>query len=249
MAQMNELAVDIARKRFPASGRSPALTALEDVHFTVSRGRLACLLGPSGCGKTTLLNIVAGLDRDYDGQVMLPRTSPEVAPVLGYVFQTPRLLPWRTVEENIGLVLRPDAERGVIDDLLALTDLDAFRHAYPERLSVGMSRRAALARAFAVEPDLLLMDEPFVSLDEPTAQRLRRTLLDLWRRRPTTILFVTHDTREALQLADRLIRLTPSPGRIEAVNDIDLSRDERGDPTTIEQLRRRLFGGEPAPGR
>jgi NitT/TauT family transport system ATP-binding protein len=93
------------------------------------------------------------------------------------------------------------------------------------------------------------MDEPFVSLDEPTAQRLRRTLLDLWRRRPTTILFVTHDTREALQLADRLIRLTPSPGRIEAVNDIDLSRDERGDPTTIEQLRRRLFGGEPAPGR
>jgi NitT/TauT family transport system ATP-binding protein len=153
------------------------------------------------------------------------------------VFQTPRLLPWRTVAENIRLVLRPRQNANVVDELLALTGLSAFRDAYPERLSVGMSRRVALARAFAVEPDLLLMDEPFVSLDEETAEKLRQLLLDIWRRRPTTVLFVTHDKREAVLLADRIVRLTASPGTVDRIVAVDIPREQRGDSSIIESWR------------
>lgn len=236
---MNEIVVDIKTKQFPATAATACVTALKDLRFSVSQGEFVCVLGPSGCGKTTLLNIVAGLDRDYDGNVTTPGNSTESAPVLGYVFQTPRLLPWRTVEENIRLVLRPDQDAGVVDDLLAMTGLSEFPNMYPERLSVGMSRRVALARAFAVEPDLLLMDEPFVSLDEATAHRLRLTLLDIWRRRPATVLFVTHDTREAVMLADRIIKLSPAPGSVESIVDVDLPRERRIDPTIVEDWRNR----------
>jgi ABC-type nitrate/sulfonate/bicarbonate transport system ATPase subunit len=161
--------------------------------------------------------------------------------VIGYVFQTPRLLPWRTVEENITLVLDPaQARSGIVDEMLAATGLLDFRHAYPERLSVGMARRVALARAFAVAPDLLLMDEPFVSLDEPTADRLRALLLDIWQARPTTILFVTHDTREAARLADRVIALTPSPGSVQSIVAIDTPRHERVAPDVIDRIRQQI---------
>jgi ABC-type nitrate/sulfonate/bicarbonate transport system ATPase subunit len=115
--------------------------------------------------------------------------------------------------------------------------LSDFRDTYPERLSVGMSRRVALVRAFAVEPDLLLMDEPFVSLDEATAQKLRQMLLDIWQRRPTTVLFVTHDTREAVLLADRIVRLTASPGTVDRIIVVDIPRRQRGDSQIIEAWR------------
>jgi NitT/TauT family transport system ATP-binding protein len=134
-------------------------------------------------------------------------------------------------------VLRPGQNIGIVDELLAMTGLSEFRETYPERLSVGMSRRVALARAFAVEPDLLLMDEPFVSLDEATAQKLRQTLLEIWRRRPTTVLFVTHDTREAVLLADRIVRLTASPGTVDKNIAVDIPRQQRGDSEIIESWR------------
>lgn len=243
MAAMSELRVDIRQKRFAAVGNAPPLVALEGLSFTAAAGEFICVTGPSGCGKTTLLNIVAGLDRDYTGTISLPAGRQRRAPVIGYVFQKPRLLPWRTVEENIGVVLTPEQRRTrVVDDLLAATGLTEFRHVYPERLSVGMTRRVALARAFAVEPDLLLMDEPFVSLDEKTADRLRALLLDVWGRRPTTILFVSHDTREVVQLADRIVLLTPSPGRVEALLPVPVPRAERTDPAQIERLRQSLLG-------
>ncbi len=245
MAAMSGLEIDVRLKRYPAVGRAAPHIALKDLRFTARRGEFVCLLGPSGCGKTTLLNIIAGLDRDFDGQVSLPTAPGKEEPVIGYVFQNPRLLPWRTVIENIKLVLTPEqAASGIVEDLLAATELQEFPHAYPERLSVGMSRRVALVRAFAVQPDLLLMDEPFVSLDEPTADRLRLLLLEIWRAHPTTVLFVTHDTREAAVLADRIILLSSAPGSIVMDLPIDIPRCERNDPAIIESIRQRLNGGD-----
>ena len=238
---MSALTIDIDLKQFSAAAGMPPITALRNLRFTVSRGEFVCVLGPSGCGKTTLLNIVAGLDRDYSGHVMVAPISAGAEPTLGYVFQTPRLLPWRTAAENIQLALRPGQDPRIVDDMLSMTGLSEFGNTYPERLSVGMSRRVALARAFAVEPDLLLMDEPFVSLDETTAQRLRLMLIDIWHRRPTTVLFVTHDTREAVMLADRIVRLSSSPGSVESIIDIDIPRHQRADQTVIEAWRNRML--------
>jgi NitT/TauT family transport system ATP-binding protein len=224
-------------------GRAPAITALKDLRFGLKSREFVCVLGPSGCGKTTLLNIIAGLDRRFDGRVSLSPATGRNTPVIGYVFQQPRLLPWRTVEENISLVLTSEQSRsGMVDELIEAMGLLEFRHAYPERLSVGMTRRVALARAFAVQPDLLLMDEPFVSLDEPTAERLRMLLLDIWQSRPTTVLFVTHDTREATRLPDRVIVLTPSPGTLQSIVAIDTPRARRGDPECIDAMRHRIRG-------
>jgi NitT/TauT family transport system ATP-binding protein len=245
---VNELWIDIVAKRFPAVGQAPPVTAIANLKFSVRGGEFVCILGPSGCGKTTMLNIIAGLDRDYEGKIALPAAASRPKPVIGYVFQTPRLLPWRTVQENIDLVLKTDQDRsGIVDELLEATGLAQFRHAYPERLSVGMTRRVALARAFAVGPDLLLMDEPFVSLDEPTAQRLRSLLLDIWQARPTTVLFVTHDTREAAQLADRVVVLTPSPGSVRSIVAIDTPRRARTDPETLDRIRQEILQHAPIP--
>jgi NitT/TauT family transport system ATP-binding protein len=239
---VSELWIDIIGKRFPAVGQAPPVTAIANLQFSVSGGEFVCVLGPSGCGKTTLLNIIAGLDRDYEGRITLPTAASRPRPVIGYVFQTPRLLPWRTVQENIELVLNAAQDQtGIVDEFLEATGLAEFRHAYPERLSVGMTRRVALARAFAVKPDLLLMDEPFVSLDEPTAQRLRSLLLDIWQARPTTVLFVTHDTREAAQLADRVVVLTPSPGSVRSIVAIGTPRTGRADPETLDRLRQQIL--------
>lgn len=234
---MKEVTIDIALKRFASAGSASPLVALRDLRFSVKPGEFVCVLGPSGCGKTTLLNIIAGLDGDFSGQINGGGSPNLTSPVIGYVFQTPRLLPWRTVAENIQLVLRPEQDTGIVDELLTMTGLSQFRDAYPERLSVGMSRRVALVRAFAVEPDLLLMDEPFVSLDEATAQKLRQMLLDIWQRRPTTVLFVTHDTREAVLLADRIIKLTASPGTVDKIIAVDVPRQQRGDSGIIESWR------------
>jgi len=234
---MKELTIDIALKRFVPVGTATPVTALRDLRFSVKPGEFVCVLGPSGCGKTTLLNIIAGLDCDFSGQVNGGGDPNRGGPIIGYVFQTPRLLPWRTVAENIQLALQPGQDPGIVDELLAMTGLSDFRDTYPERLSVGMSRRVALVRAFAVEPDLLLMDEPFVSLDEATAQKLRLMLLDIWQRRPTTVLFVTHDTREAVLLADRIIRLTASPGTVDKIAAVDIPRQQRTDSQIIESWR------------
>ena len=236
---MNAVTIDVSLKRFAAAAQAPPVTVLRDLKFAVARGEFVCVLGPSGCGKTTLLNIVAGLDRDYSGRVIVTATSANAQPTLGYVFQTPRLLPWRTAKENVQLVQRPEHDRQIVAELLSVTGLSEFQNTYPERLSIGMSRRVALARAFAIEPDLLLMDEPFVSLDEATAQRLRLMLLDIWRRRPTTVLFVTHDTREAILLADRIVVLSASPGSVESVFDVDIPREQRNDPAIVEAWRNR----------
>ena len=237
---MAALTVELQGHRFPARGRSPAKQALQEVRFRLGAGERIAVIGPSGCGKSTLLNIIAGLLEGSSGKV-----DSGSAQRLAYVFQEPRLLPWRTVRENLRLVL-PDEPAALarIEPALAEVGLLAAADTHASRLSLGMARRVALARAFVTRPDLLLLDEPFVSLDEPTAWRLRLLLLDLLERHGTSGILVTHALPEAIMLADRLLFLTGSPGRLLAVHDIGLTPAERRCPVAIEACRQRLIADE-----
>ena len=235
------LFAEIRDKRYPGARGAPPHVALAGLSLQAAVGEIVALVGPSGCGKTTFLNIVAGLDRDYAGEVRLaPRPDGQPSRV-GYVFQEPRLLPWRTVYENIGLVLPPHRAEVVVRDMLRAVGLAEVRDRYPPQLSGGMSRRVSIARAFAIEPDLLLMDEPFVSLDHDTVEQLRALLLKLWHARPTTVLFVTHDLREALVLADRLVLLSGAPARVVADVPVGLARNRRHSSAEIERLREEVL--------
>ncbi len=236
---MTQVCIHIVRKSYPTAEGADELCVMENLRLDIKAHEFVCLVGPSGCGKTTLLNIVAGLDHDFDGTIQLANRSQ--TPVIGYVFQTPRLLPWRNIRENIELVLSPDQDHGQVDTLLNIMGLDQFQDYYPERLSLGMSRRVALARAFAIEPDLLLLDEPFVSLDAPTGRRIRELLWDVWCKRPHSVLFVTHDLREAIGLADRLFFLSAAPAGLVAEIEVDIPRDQRCDEKEIEDFRRRIM--------
>ncbi|HEX7969626.1 MAG TPA: ATP-binding cassette domain-containing protein, partial [Stellaceae bacterium] len=207
---MNALEVSVARKVYRAERRE--LLALAGVDFAVPTGQFACIVGPSGSGKTTLLSLIAGLDHAYDGKI---HRGGEAQGRLGMVFQTPRLMPWLNVRDNVCLALEPaPGSSARAEKMLAEMQLGAYLDAFPGQLSGGQKRRVALARAFVNDPDLLLLDEPFQSLDAPTAQHLRDLLLALWSRRRPTILFVTHDLREALSLADRVLFLSAGPGRV-----------------------------------
>ena len=239
--------LDVRIDRKDYSGRvsnSAPFQALQDFHFQIEDGQFACLIGPSGCGKSTLLNIIGGLDRQFAGQVMLDGHIPDGD--IGYMFQSPRLMPWLTVIDNVKLVL-PDTSTADqrARELLTAMALDDVLDAYPNRLSGGMQRRVALARAFATEPKLLLMDEPFISLDAPAAGRLRAMLIELWQRRRTKVLFVTHDLREALALGDKVMFMTASPGRIILEKTIELPRPRTVDDAEIAALHARLLGQHP----
>ena len=231
--------IRIEGKTWPAvAGRVPQ-PVLGKVELEVVRGSFVVLTGPSGCGKSTLLNIIAGLDNDFAGTV----TFDPPGPSLTYVFQSPRLLPWRTVYQNIALALpEGDARAALIPELIGRVGLAGAADAYPERLSLGMQRRAALARGFVVEPDILLMDEPFVSLDDPTAQDLRALLIDLWSRRPTTVLFVTHDRAEAVTVGTRILRMGGVPATVIQDQAVELTREKRADASAVLDEQRRIFG-------
>lgn len=229
---MAALSVAVREKRFAPVGRAPARQALGELAFTVAEGETLAVLGPSGCGKTTLLNLVAGLDRDFSGRIDRPDRP------LAVVFQEPRLLPWRTVADNLRFVLGPvpDAEPRIMTALAEVGLADAA-HVFASRLSLGMARRVALARAFLVRPALLLLDEPFVSLDATTAERLRLLVLELLERHRTTAVLVTHDLREAVMLAGRILVLGPSPGRILGDLPVGLSAAARRHPADVEAAR------------
>jgi NitT/TauT family transport system ATP-binding protein len=216
----DRLDVDIKRKCYrKASGGE--FQVLGDVALTIGSGEIAALIGPSGCGKTTLLRIIVGLDADFDGTVRLPAHGR-----LGVVFQEPRLLPWRTVEDNVRLAAA-QASDAALDTLFGTLGLAAHRRHYPSELSLGQARRVALARAFAVEPELLVLDEPFVSLDAELATRLRGELAELVARRPVTTLLVSHDVDEVIGLADRIFLLSGSPARVLADMAIQNPRSAR----------------------
>lgn len=208
------------------------------VSLEVGEGEFVVFVGPSGCGKSTLLNIIAGLDRDYEGAIDLGPAKDGVT----FIFQTPRLLPWRTLYENIALAL-PDGDprHAEIPAMLDRVGLREAQNAYPEMLSLGMQRRAALARGFILEPKILLMDEPFVSLDDPTAASLRELLMDLWRRHPTTVIFVTHDRSEAIQLGTRILRLAPGQASVAQDVAVTLTDAQRHDRAAVLQEQSRIF--------
>ncbi len=230
--------IRVTTKIFPPVGERDAQLVLSNVAFDVEPRSFLVLTGPSGCGKSTLLNIIAGLDPDFEGKIDLGPGKDRMT----YVFQSPRLLPWRTVYENIALVL-PDGDPRLknIPEMLERVGLSAHANAYPERLSLGMQRRASLARGFILEPEILLMDEPFVSLDDPTAQSLRKLLIDLWNSHPTTVIFVTHDRAEAVQLGTRILRL--APGRASVLQDapVRLTTAERLDRAAVLAEQMRIF--------
>jgi len=219
------LEVDITGKTFE-SAAGGTHEVLAPIKFALQSGEVGVLIGPSGCGKSTMLRIILGLDRDFEGHIARP---PEAR--IGMVFQEPRLLPWRTVEQNVRLAA-PQATDAALDTLFQALSLTAHREHYPGELSLGLARRVALARAFAVEPDLLLLDEPFVSLDDALAARLRDELADLVNRRPVTTLLVTHNVEEAIGLADRLLLLSLSPARVLA--DVPVTRPRT--PRTADEL-------------
>ena len=219
-------------------GRGEGRLALAGVDLEVAEGEFVCVVGPSGCGKTTLLNILGGLDRAYSGTLTyispagteLPPTTP---PHSAYVFQESRLLPWLNVRENVAFVLDgPRRDRAArADAWLEKVGLAGFERYYPGQLSAGMRQRVAVARAFVVEPEILLMDEPFSALDELTGLRLRNELLRLWEERGCTVVFVTHNPIEAVYLADRVVVMSGGPGRV--VAELPVSR-RLGRPRRIE---------------
>jgi ABC-type nitrate/sulfonate/bicarbonate transport system ATPase subunit len=228
----SQLEVNIRNKCFRAASGARR-HVLGEISLALLPGEVGALVGPSGCGKTTLLRIIAGLDDDFDGRVRLPAPGK-----LGVVFQEPRLLPWRSVEDNVRL-LAPHAGEAELSELFTTFELSEHRRHYPGELSLGLARRVALARAFAVKPDLLVLDEPFVSLDAKLAVRLRAELAELVSRRPVTTLLVTHSIEEAVGLADRIILLTPSPARVLADVPIDTPRRVRS-PERIAALSREI---------
>jgi ABC-type nitrate/sulfonate/bicarbonate transport system ATPase subunit len=224
-----------------AKGTSP-LRVLDDLSLTVADQELVCLLGPSGCGKSTLLNILAGLDGGYRGQITID--GPE-RPRIGYLFQEPRLLPWLNAERNIEFALGsrgiparrwPDITRRY----LALVGLESFRGYYPHQLSGGMRQRIALARALAVEPDILLMDEPFSGLDEMTARKMRMDLLHIWTSTRKTIVFVTHNAYEATFLGDRILIMSARPGRIHEEVTVKIPRPRDYDDPAVFEVNRQV---------
>lgn len=236
---MSVLDVSITRKFYPPRAGAPGHLAIAGLEFSVAESEFVCILGPSGCGKTTLLNLIAGLDGGYEGQISL---ADGIAEHLAYVFQTPRLLPWRTVRENIALVLdHSEPATRIVTGLIAAVGLEGFADAYPGQLSLGMQRRAALGRAFARDPRILLMDEPFVSLDEAAAERLRALLIEILAERPTIVLFVTHDRREAAKLADRILVLSGAPATLANEVHVTLSPAARSDPDRIEAFCRKYL--------
>jgi ABC-type nitrate/sulfonate/bicarbonate transport system ATPase subunit len=214
----DRLDVTIMRKIY---ARSSQVAILSNVQFGLRPGEVAAIFGPSGCGKTTILKIIAGLDTEFAGSVRRPAGGR-----IGMVFQEPRLLPWRTVEQNIRIAA-PLITASSLSVLLSTFGLESHPQHYPGQLSLGLARRVALARAFAVEPDVLLLDEPFASLDAALADKLRAELGLVIESRPLTTVLVTHDLDEAIQLADRILLLSGKPSQLIADIPIKLRRRER----------------------
>ncbi len=211
---------------------------LSDISLDIPSGRIVCLIGPSGCGKSTLLRFIGGLERPASGRVLQYGAPPEgCLNPLTYIFQDFALLPWRTVKGNISLVLEDHGIRGkranaIISDVLARTKLSDFAEALPKQLSGGMKQRVAIARALAVNPAVMLMDEPLSALDSQTRELLMDDLIALWSRTPFTAVYVTHNLQEAVRLGHQIVVLSRRPGRIREVIEIDTPIQERrwGDP-------------------
>ncbi len=223
---MEKIVIRGLTKGFPA--RYGAVTALQDLDLVIREGEFFVLLGPSGCGKTTLVRIIAGLERQTSGEVTITRTNAG-KPLTAMVFQEQSVFPWMNVEANIGYGLRMQGvSRGVMErtvrEYLHMVGLASFARAYPFQLSGGMKQRVSVARAFAADPEVLLMDEPFGQLDEQTRVLLQAELMKIWEGHRKTVVFITHSIDEAVVLADRILLMTSTPGRVKEIVDVPFPR-------------------------
>ncbi|MFB6194329.1 MAG: ABC transporter ATP-binding protein [Halobaculum sp.] len=239
-----KVVVDEVSKRFQSG--SGVVEALRDVNFAVADGEFVTIVGSSGAGKTTLFRIIAGLESATDGTVWVDG-EPVEGPGTdrGMVFQEYGLFPWRTVLRNVtfGLEerdLSKGERRARAREMIELVGLDGFEDSYPKELSGGMKQRVGIARALAVDPEILLMDEPFGSVDAQTKETLHTELLEIWQETDKTVLFVTHDVDEAVTLADRVVVLTGSPGSVHEVVDVDLDRPRHRTDEAFADYEQRL---------
>lgn len=228
---MMELQIDHLSKQFEQHKRKAQLV-LDDIQLTIKTGEFVSLLGPSGCGKSTLLSIIAGLSKPSNGSLSLGgETITAPGPDKGVVFQQAALFPWLTVRENVLFPLRKKytkkEQRQIADDYLRMVQLSKFPDHYPHELSGGMQQRVAIARVLAMDPQLLLMDEPFGALDEQTRNVLQLELEKIWLETAKTVVFVTHSIREAIKLSDRILIMGARPGRIIADIPVHLSRPRK----------------------
>lgn len=228
--------IGIIEKRYIATGKP----VLEHLDFTVQRGEFVAVIGPSGSGKSTLLQLISGLDRDFSGEIKMSDIDGR-EPKIGYMFQDHRLMPWLTTLENVCLVTRSGRDQQAARRALEAVGLGAAMDSYPNSLSGGMKRRVALARAFVHQPDLLLMDEPFVSLDAPNAEKMRQLVLELWQKQHPAVLFVTHNLEEAIALADRLVFLSTDPASVILDTQVTIGRPRNTKFETLEGYRRELL--------
>ncbi len=228
-------------KNYISGGRS--MHAVENVSFDIKDAQFVCIVGPSGCGKSTLLRMIAGLEPISGGEIFVGGkkvTCP--SPSIGFVFQEYTLFPWRTVQKNVefGLEMKklpaPEREK-IAAKYIDLVGLTKFKDAYPYELSGGMKQRTAIARTLAVNPEVLLMDEPFGALDAQTRNILQEELLDIWSKERKKVLFVTHNVDEAVFLADKVIIMTARPGRIKEIVDIDIPRPRIRTETEVNKVR------------
>ncbi|MES9812740.1 MAG: ABC transporter ATP-binding protein [Candidatus Thiodiazotropha sp.] len=219
------------------------MSVIKDLEFEIVTDAFISLVGPSGAGKSTLLNILSGLDGNFDGSLEWVDGGPGC---VSYVFQDPRLMPWLTVRENVELVMH-DAKKDSswVDHLLHLVELYERADAFPGQLSGGMQRRVALARAMAIKPDILLLDEPFSSLDAPTAASLQEMVLDLWRDHSSAVILVTHNLNEALELADRILFLSKGPASIIHQEAVQPSRIDPSVERDSDKLAKSLLKRQP----
>jgi len=230
MAEASTPIVDIQRVSKHFQLQDQTIHALSDASLAIAKGEFVCLIGASGCGKSTLLRIMAGFEQPSSGQALMrgkPIEGPD--PSRGMVFQDYALFPWLSVRENIafGPIARGLASseiKATVEKFIELVGLQNFANAYPHQLSGGMKQRVAIARVLANDAELVLMDEPFGALDAMTRERLQDELLEIWQRTQLTVVFVTHSVEEAIFLADRVVVMTPGPGRIESDNQLDLPR-------------------------
>lgn len=241
------ITVNKLTKKFPAPGGAEEFTVLDSLSLEVEHGKFASIVGPSGCGKSTLLNIVVGIESPNSGSVEINpnQSSPSSIPRIGYVFQSPRLLNWLTVKENIEFAL--EAHKiprkrwdGLVTKYLEMVGLEGQEQNYPLNLSGGMQQRVAITRALAIEPDILLMDEPFSHLDEITARKMRLDLVDILEKAGPTILFVTHDLREAIFLSNEIYMMTTRPARIFKHVHVDIPRPRKPEDPRIFELEKEL---------